>query len=85
MIEEYLGSQLLISAVVLITQIIFIYLRSLNVIYTAEKRLLPAMITAVGIAFSWLISMSLGITSFMNGNWLVITSFVIGGVFGTYL
>lgn len=83
--EEILANQYYSSLVILISQIIFIYLRTLNVIYTSERRMLATIITGNGIGLSWLISMSIGANSVMEGQPLPILAFLIGGTLGTYL
>ena len=73
------------SIVILITQFVFIYLRTLNVIYTSQKKIIPAIITGNGIGLAWLISISIGANSIMEGEILPIICFLIGGSVGTYI
>lgn len=82
--EEILNNQYYSALVVLISQIVFIYLRTINVIYTAEKKVMPAIISGAGIGIAWLISMSIGIESVMKGEVLPIIAFIGGGALGTY-
>jgi uncharacterized membrane protein YqgA involved in biofilm formation len=82
---EILENQYLSAGVILVTQFIFIYLRTLNVIYTAEKKILSAIITGNGIGLAWLISISIGANAIMKGEPLPILAFLIGGSVGTYL
>lgn len=82
--KEILNNPYLSALVVLVSQIIFIYLRTINVIYTAERRLLPAMLSGNGIGLAWMVSISIGANSIMNGEFLPILSFLIGGSLGTY-
>lgn len=83
--EEILNNTYYSSVIILISQLTFLYLRTLNVIYTAERRVIPAIITGNGIGFTWLISMSIGANSIFNGDILPIIAFTIGGTVGTYL
>jgi hypothetical protein len=69
---------------VLVSQIIFIYLRTINVIYTSERRMIPAIISGNGIGLAWLVSMAIGGNSILHGEILPIFSFLIGGSLGTY-
>lgn len=85
MVETILNNPYLSSLVVLIAQVIFIYLKTINVIYISERRLLPAILSGNGIGLSWLISMSVGVNSILNGELLPILTFLIGGSIGTYL
>ena len=85
MIQEILNNEYYSSVVVLMSQILFVYLRTINVIYTAEKRILGAIVTGNGIGMTWLVTMSIGANSIMNGQLLPIICFLIGGTIGTYL
>jgi uncharacterized membrane protein YqgA involved in biofilm formation len=82
---EIVENQYLSAGVILVTQFVFIYLRTLNVIHTAEKRILSAIITGNGIGLAWLISISIGANAIMKGELLPILAFLIGGSVGTYL
>lgn len=83
---EYLVNHPVYSSIlILISQVVFIYLRTLNVIYTSQKRMIPAILTGNGIAIAWLVSIAVGTTSIMNGNIIPIFMFIIGGTIGTYL
>jgi hypothetical protein len=82
--KEILANPYLSAFVVLISQIIFIYLRTINVIYTAERKMVPAIISGNGIGLAWLVSISIGGNSIMHGEFLPILAFLIGGTLGTY-
>lgn len=82
--KEIIANPYLSSFVVLISQIIFIYLRTINVIYTSERRMIPAIISGNGIGLAWLVSISIGGNSIMNGEFLPILAYLIGGTLGTY-
>lgn len=83
--KEILSNPYLSALVVLISQIIFIYLRTINVIYTAERKILPAILSGNGIGLAWLVSMSIGANSIMKGELVPIIAFLLGGTLGTYL
>lgn len=82
--DDILNNPYYSALVVLISQIIFIYLRTLNVIYTAELKTKPAIISGMGIGLAWLVSMAIGADSIMKGEILPIFSFLVGGALGTY-
>ncbi len=82
--KEILANPYLSALVVLVSQIIFIYLRTINVIYTAERRMMPAILSGNGIGLAWLVSISIGGNSIMHGEFLPILSFLVGGTLGTY-
>lgn len=46
-IEEVLNNPYLSAIVVFVSQIVFIYLRTLNVIYTSERKIWPAIWPAI--------------------------------------
>jgi uncharacterized protein YebE (UPF0316 family) len=82
--EEILENKYYSSLVVLISQIVFLYLRTLNIIYTADNKMVPAIITQNGVGLMWLISISIGVKSIMGGDALPIIMYLIGGSLGTY-
>lgn len=84
MFKEILDNQWYASIIVFITQIIFLYLRTINVIYTSQGKIMPAILTGNGVSISWLISMSIGLNSMVSGNWPPIAAFLVGGTIGTY-
>lgn len=83
--EEILNNEYYASLLMLVSQIVFLYFRTLNVIYTAEKKILPAIVTGNCIGIAWLISMSIGANSVLKGEALPIIAFLVGGSLGTYL
>ena len=82
--KEIIANPYLSSFVVLISQIVFIYLRTINVIYTSERRMIPAIISGNGIGLAWLVSISIGGNSIMHGELLPILAYLVGGTLGTY-
>ena len=82
--KELISNPYYASIIIFITQIAFLYLRTLNVIYTSEMRMWPTIWTGNGVSFFWLISMSIGMNSMLNENWMPVISFLIGGTIGTY-
>lgn len=84
MFKELLSNPWMAAAIVFVTQIIFLYLRTLNVIYTAERKVLGTILTGNGVSISWLLSMSIGLNSMFTGDWQPIVAFLVGGTIGTY-
>jgi uncharacterized protein YebE (UPF0316 family) len=84
MIKELLANPWYAAIVVFITQIVFLYLRTLNVLYTSERNVWGAVWTGNGVSVSWLISMSIGLSSMVSGDWQPILAFLVGGTIGTY-
>jgi uncharacterized protein YebE (UPF0316 family) len=75
----------LASGVILITQISFIFFRTINVIHTAEKNWIKSVLSGFGVSVCWLMSVSLGVTSMLNGQWQPIVAFIISGAIGTFI
>lgn len=67
-----------------VTQIAFLYFRTLNVFYTIQRNMFGAIWTNNMLSISWLLSMSIGINSMIIGDWQPITAFLLGGSIGTY-
>ena len=84
-IQEFLDNKYYSSLVILLSQILFIYLRTLNIIYTSERRMLATIITGNGIGIAWLISVAFSINSIIvNFQILPIVAYLVGGTLGTY-
>jgi len=68
------------------SQLIFVFSRTLNVIYTAEHHIIGSILTGVVVNLSWLVSVTLGINSVVHidTNYWVIITFVIAGIVGTH-
>jgi len=82
--QEILDNTYMSSLIIFLSQIAFIYLRTLNVIYTVEERIWPAIFTGMGIGTLTLVSFSIGIKSILGGELLPFIVFLIGGAIGTY-
>ena len=72
------------SVVIFITQILMLYLRTKNILYTTKGKLFGALWTNNGVAITWLMSMTIGMNSMISGQWQPILAFLIGGSLGTY-
>lgn len=82
--EIITNNEIIASIVILLTQIVFLYFRTLNVMYTAEKKVIPAILTGNMIGISWLISITIGVNAIMNLQLLPILAHLVGGSLGTY-
>lgn len=69
--------------IVLITQIVFLYFRTLNVMYVADRKVLASIITGNAIGIAWLISIAIGANAIMNLQWQPVLGHIIGGTLGT--
>lgn len=59
-------------------------MRTINVIYTTEKRVWPTIISNLGISVTWLLSVGITTKSILDGSWQPILAYLIGGTIGTY-
>jgi hypothetical protein len=82
--QELLNNQFLASLIVFLSQIAFIYLRTLNVIFTVDRRVGPAILTGMGIGLLTLVSFSIGVKSLLGGEVIPVVVFLLGGAIGTY-
>ena len=73
-------------SVVMLSQLIFIFTRTLNIIYTAERKAWASVITNGIISLSFLVTMWLGVGSLedLRHKWPVLICSVIGSSLGTY-
>lgn len=82
--EYILNNIWLSSLIVFVSQLVYIYLRTLNIIHTSNRDMKPALFTSVLLSFTWLISMSIGLNSLLTGAWGPVLAFLIGNAIGTY-
>lgn len=71
------------GGLVLITQIVFLYFRTLNVMYTSERRVLASVLTGNAIGISWLVSIAIGANAILELQWQPVIGHIIGGSIGT--
>ncbi len=83
--EDLIKNPWMAGLAVTISQIIFLYLRTLNVMYTAERKLWGTLITGNGISLAWLFSLSLGANAMIEGQWQPIIGTMVGGTIGVIM
>lgn len=71
--------------IVLFTQIIFLWLRTLNIKYTSSGNILGAILSGNGIGLMWMIGIAVGANAMMEGQIFPILMHLTGGTIGTYL
>ena len=81
--KEMLTNPWYASIVIFITQVMFLYFRTKNIIYTTNNNLFGAIWTNNCVALTWLLSMTIGMNSMISGEWMPILAFMIGGTMGT--
>lgn len=83
--NEIINNSWYAAIIVFITQILMLYFRTINIFYTTQSKIFGAIWTGNANAIMWLLSMTIGMTSMVKGNWLPILMYLVGGSFGTYL
>ena len=82
--KELLANPWYAAVLIFITQILMLYLRTINILYTTNNNIFGAIWSNNGVAITWLLSMTIGLNSVLTGQWQPITAFLIGGSIGTY-
>jgi len=67
------------------SQLLMIFLRLLNVRVVAQHKILYSVLLTGGIQASWLVSSALGIKGLLEGNYIVVLFYILGGMTGSYL
>lgn len=73
------------ALIVLLSQLLFVYLRTVNVKAIAESNMALSLLSGIAIGFTGLLSLSIGITSILNLQILPVVSYLVGGSIGTFL
>lgn len=74
-----------LAIIVFSTQLIFLWFRTLNVIYTSQLKVWPSILTGLGIGISWLIAVAIGVNALMQLQALPVLGHLAGGAIGTYV
>jgi len=71
--------------ILIISQLVFSFCRTLNVRYASKDMVLMSIITGLVIKTSWLISSFIGINAIINTDYTLAFFYVVSGVTGDYL
>jgi|APCry1669192269_1035402.scaffolds.fasta_scaffold57497_3 uncharacterized protein YebE (UPF0316 family) len=82
--KQILANPWYASVVIFITQVLMLYLRTINIIYTTKDNIFGAIWSNNGVSITWLLSMTIGLNSMLSGQWQPIIAFLLGGSIGTY-
>ncbi len=82
--QELLANPWYASILVFFTQILMLYFRTVNIFYTTKHDMFGAIWSNNANAIAWLLSMTIGMNSMINGQWQPILAYLIGGSLGTY-
>jgi hypothetical protein len=74
-----------LGIIVFISQTVFLWFRTLNVIYTSKLKVIPSVLTGIGIGISWLIAVAIGVNSILKLEPIPIIGHLLGGALGTIL
>lgn len=61
------------------------FLRTRNILYISQGERIKATLNSVVISSTYLIAVSLGVKGALEGNWLLIATFLFSNSIGTYL
>jgi len=81
--EELLNNNYISAIIVFMSQIVFLFFRTLNVIYNSQQRIIPTLITGIIMGLAWLVNIGLGLKAFMGFDLLTIFGYLLGGTIGT--
>lgn len=81
---EYL-SPISQSIIVLFSQIVFIYLRTVNVQAIAKDNTSQAIVSGTAVGLTGLLSIAIGATSIIDGSFLPVIFYLVGGAIGTFI
>lgn len=68
---------------VFLTQIVFIYFRTINVQHVAHGEVWKSLLSGSMVNVSWLVSIALGVTGIQHGDYGIILVSLSGGLIGT--
>ena len=74
-----------LAIIVFISQTLFLWFRTLNVVYTARIQVFPAVLSGLGIGVFWLVAMTIGVNSVLKMEILPIIAHLVGGALGTVI
>jgi hypothetical protein len=83
--KEILKNPWYSAIIVLFTQVMMLYFRTINIFYTTQTNIFGAIWSGNANAIMWLLSMTIGMNSMINGQWQPILMYFVGGSLGTYL
>lgn len=75
----------LAAGIIFITQVGFIYFRTINMIHTAQKLLWKSIFSGWGVGITWLLGITLSVSSMINLQWQPLIAFLLAGAVGTYI
>lgn len=80
-----LDNYIFASLIVFVLQLIFIYLKTINIIYTSDRKMFMSIITSNGLSLVFFLLLAIGANSVIKGDFIVLFSYMAGGTLGTYI
>lgn len=71
--------------ILIVSQLVFSYARTVNVIHNSKGLMIPSLISGTIVKITWLISTTLGVNALITNNYLSIILYLLAGMFGDYL
>lgn len=71
--------------ILIVSQLVFIYARTVNVIHNSKGLMIPSLISGTVVKITWLVSTALGVNALITKDYLSITLYLLAGILGDYL
>lgn len=82
--QEFLANPWYAAILVFFTQILMLYFRTINIYYTTHQNIFGSIWSNNANAIAWLLSITIGMNSMINGQIIPIIAYLVGGSLGTY-
>jgi len=71
--------------ILIISQLVFSFMRNLNVRYTSRDKVVMSLITSMAVKIAWLFILYIGVKSMIDRDYITIIVFIVSGVCGDFL
>jgi hypothetical protein len=73
------------KVVLVLSQLIFSYARTVNVIHNSKSLMIPSLISGTVVKITWLVSTYLGVNSLITKDYTSVVLYLLAGILGDYL
>ena len=73
------------KVILILSQLIFSYARTVNVIHNSKGLMIPSLISGTVVKITWLLSTYLGVNALITKDYLSVVLYLLAGVLGDYL
>ena len=70
---------------VLFSQLFLTASKTVHIKNIADNSILSAVVSSTTTQVMWLISSALGINAVLEGEWIILTAYVLGGILGVFI